>query len=189
MTVKTWNRQYSDEDSFIVGGTGAFNTTLSAAAAVDAGGGNVNLKVASDIFAINSWLYFTNTTSYDGFRKIEAVPTGYLTVQETFTAETTATADTVRIVLTEPVAFELLGFELHVTVAPTTSENLTITKDAANGASFDTNIFTQDMSGVTSIIKVWDAPISCNANDLVVFGWTNTDTKTYGLEVKYRRLA
>lgn len=91
--------------------------------------------------------------------------------------------------LTPYFAFELLSVRIKLDVAPTTSENFTITVDANGGAVHDVVICSDDLATHTSYI--WPVQSIGNlhfeAGDKLLFAWTNTDTKTWGLQVKYRR--
>ena len=72
--------------------------------------------------------------------------------------------------------------------APTTSENFTVSLDANAGAAYDVTWFTYDPGAVGSITfisvdetdigEVWLVP-----GDIVTVAYTNTDTRTYGVEI------
>ena len=70
---------------------------------------------------------------------------------------------------------------IHFGVAPTTSENLTITLDSASGAAYDTVLLTVDPSATSATSIVW-TPIDLVLvqGDALVIEYTNTDTRTYG---------
>ena len=87
-------------------------------------------------------------------------------------------------------AFQLYGFYLNLSSAPTTSENFTVTLDSGGGAAYDTNIYTRDLTvgSVTDVVKMFDEPIICTGGDEIDFAWANTDTRTYGLTIIWRRM-
>ena len=88
--------------------------------------------------------------------------------------------------------FQLLGFELHLNAAPTTSQSFTVKKDAGAGADvYDTLLYSRDLSSgsVTDLVYYFDTPVKCyHKDDEIDFAWTNTDTKTYGLTIYWRKL-
>lgn len=104
-----------------------------------------------------------------------------------FTATSGAIADSIA----PGVPFQLLGFELAVNIAPTTSQAFTVTKNAGIAAAYDTVLYSNDLSdgSVTDIIYYFDVPIKChNKDDAIDFAYTNTDARTYGLTVYWRAL-
>lgn len=104
-----------------------------------------------------------------------------------FTATSGAMADSIA----PGVPFQLLGFELVLNTAPSTSEDFTITKNAGVGEAYDVNVYTKDLSdgSVTDIVYYFDVPIKChNKDDAIDFAYTNTDDRTYGLTVYWRLL-
>lgn len=88
--------------------------------------------------------------------------------------------------------FEFLGFELHLNAAPSQSENFVVKKNAGAGAAYDVELYSLDLStgSTTDVIEDFDGvPIKCyNKSDEIDFDWTNTNTKTYGLTVYWRKL-
>ena len=85
--------------------------------------------------------------------------------------------------------YELLGVRLHVKgVAPTTTENFTVTLDATEGSPYDVVHYTKDMDGINDVVWVPPKPLYFVVGDELDFAWTNTETKQYGLAVRYRRL-
>ena len=87
--------------------------------------------------------------------------------------------------------YQLLGFEIHLSAAPTQSEAFTVTKDAGVNAVYDTVLYTRDLSvgSVTDVVYYFDPPIKCyHRDDEIDFAWTNTNTKTYGLTIYWKAL-
>lgn len=104
-----------------------------------------------------------------------------------FTATSGAMADSIA----PGVPFQLLGFELALNTAPTTSEDFTVTKNAGVNAAYDTLLYSNDLSdsSVTDIVYYFESPIKChNKDDAIDFAYTNTDDRTYGLTVYWRTL-
>ena len=88
--------------------------------------------------------------------------------------------------------FQFLGYECHQGVIATTPENLTVTKDAGAGSAYDTLLDTKAMATAANkdIVQYFSGvPIKCyHKDDEIDFAWTNTDTKTYGLTIYWRKL-
>ena len=66
--------------------------------------------------------------------------------------------------------------------APTTSESLTVTLDSADGAAYDTVIYSKDLVGITSL-AVTDINLPLAAGDELDVAYTNTDTNTVGVRL------
>ena len=85
--------------------------------------------------------------------------------------------------------YELLDVRLHVKGAtPTTAENFTVTLDATEGSPYDVVHYTKDMDGVSDVVWVPEGSLYFAIGDELDFAWANTETKQYGLAVRYRRL-
>jgi len=85
--------------------------------------------------------------------------------------------------------YELECVRLHLTgTAPTTSENFTITLDATRGTMYDIVLCKEPMVGVTDLLWSPEKDQQFAKDDQLVFAWTNSDVKEYGLAVRYRRL-
>jgi len=100
---------------------------------------------------------------------------------------TTTGASALAYSLAPKTGFELLRFSLSNGTTPATSENLVVTVDSKNGAAYDTVIYTKDMNAVDDIDKSFDDIIQ-EYGDKITFAWTNTNTVTYGLTIKYRKI-
>lgn len=87
-------------------------------------------------------------------------------------------------------SFELIEARLKFNAAPTTNENFTITVSSGVNAVYNAVPCDYDMAGFTTFIfPTGDIkPLHFAAGDSLVFAYNNTDTKTYGLEIRYRRL-
>lgn len=92
-------------------------------------------------------------------------------------SETTGAVD-------RPSRFDSLT--LNLSLAPTTSENFTITLDSRNGAAYDTLLYSLDLSAgsvADLVLDESDINITLYDGDALVIAWTNTDMRTYGLEL------
>jgi hypothetical protein len=81
----------------------------------------------------------------------------------------------------------LTSVKLTLSAAGGAAENFTVTVNSATLAAYDTIIFSQDMNVVTDLLWVPDQPVPVLNGDVLDFAYTNTNTRTYGLEVTYRR--
>lgn len=84
-----------------------------------------------------------------------------------------------------PLPYRLLTVTCKFNAAPTTSENFTATLNAVGGAAYDTVLLSTDPSvtSATSIVYSPDEPILLMKGDQIDVAYTNTDTKTYGVEI------
>jgi hypothetical protein len=84
-------------------------------------------------------------------------------------------------------SFRLKEVRIHLSAAGGAG-NFTATVDAMNGAAYDLNIITQDMTAVVDYVWQPDTPLQFEAGDEIDFAWANAGTKTYGLTVVYELL-
>lgn len=181
-----------------ISGTGALNATLAATAVVQVGPvhpdeGQVKFTTsAAHGFVVGSHVYIEGTTNYDGVYEIKAVPsTTTFQIQAKFIAETPAGTETVKFAIKPNAEFFFVGFSIHLSAAPTTSENFTIDLDADDGAAWDVNIYTRDFSSNSDTDIIWVIPEESRAPyekaDIIRFAWTNTDGRTYGIRTWWQR--
>lgn len=92
-----------------------------------------------------------------------------------------AMAESVQVSTWSKVAWVGLKFS----AAPTSSENLTITLDASDGAAYDVVLHTVDPSAESATALSWtpDEDVWLAPGDALTVAYTNTDTKTWGLTV------
>ncbi len=86
---------------------------------------------------------------------------------------------------------KLLQVNLHLSAASATSENLTITLNSDVGTAYDLNIVTQDMDTIADLLLTSEdlGTFIIFGDDTVDFAWTNTNARTWGLEIIYQRFA
>jgi hypothetical protein len=86
--------------------------------------------------------------------------------------------------------FKLNSVTVHFDTAPTTSEDLTVTIDANDGAVYDTVLYSVDPSVGSSIDIVYlpEKDILLESGDEIKVAYPNTDTKTYGLRIVTEKL-
>jgi len=194
-------RQKHDEWFFT--GAKAMSGTFDGADAAD--GDSVNPPFTADLtdtghgLLANSLLYVQGSTNYNGLRKIKSLPdANSMLIYAKFVAETLAGTETWKTMFSyneiiqgearPGCPFEFLGFEVTLSAASATSENLTITIDADKGSAYDNRIYSRDMDGVTYLNNMFDAPRKCSPGDKIDVAWANTNSKTWGIKLFTRRL-
>lgn len=90
--------------------------------------------------------------------------------------------------LTPPGPIELVCVKLNLSAAGGAAENFTVTVNSAAAAVYDTILFSQDMNTVQDLFWLPDQPIPIINLDVIDFAWANSNTRTYGLEVIYRKV-
>jgi hypothetical protein len=81
-----------------------------------------------------------------------------------------------------------VGYALHLDTACATAEDFVISKDSARGSSFDANIVTVPMNGVSDYVEMFEQPWPIQAKDVAYCTFANTDDNTWGLELYAMRL-
>jgi len=176
-----YDTNHDVETLFFFEGAAKMGNVLAAAAAVDAGSGLTTIPSTGHGFLAGSYVTLGATDSYDGTYEIIAVAANTFNIYKTFVAETFAGTDTAKCSVATNKAYKFKGFELHLDIASATSETLTVTKDAEEGTAFDVLLYSIDMDGYKDIVYRFDPPVLCEAGDKIVFEWTNTDTRTFGV--------
>ena len=84
--------------------------------------------------------------------------------------------------------YRLVSVSCLFSAAPTTSENFTVTLDANAGAAYDVLLYALDPSvGATySIVYLPDQEIILEGGDAIDVAYTNTDTRTYGVQITFK---
>jgi len=109
-----------------------------------------------------------------------------------FTGAAAILATTAKIAPKLSSQFRFLGVSCKFSAAPATSESLVVTLDSRFGSDYDVILYTVDPSvgAVTSIVKSFDNDdiFTYDSGDEITVAYTNTDTRTYGLQLKYKQL-
>jgi hypothetical protein len=84
-------------------------------------------------------------------------------------------------------SFRLKEVRVHLSAAGGAG-NFTATVDAINGAAYDLNIITQDMTAVVDYIWQPDTSLQFEPGDEIDFAWANANGRTYGLTIVYELL-
>jgi hypothetical protein len=102
----------------------------------------------------------------------------------------TASATDIAVEVNPGVPFTLERVDLKLESAPTDSNTFSVTVDRGDGATYDTVIFSEDLtaSAITSMSIPFGEPYTYEADDHLDIAWTNTDSLVYGLTVVYKRV-
>ena len=84
-------------------------------------------------------------------------------------------------------AFRLLEVRIHLSAAAT-QQDFTITLDSNEGPAYDLIFDTQAMAAVADHVYRPAHPAIFMKGDELDFAWTNTDARTFGLEIIYQEL-
>lgn len=84
--------------------------------------------------------------------------------------------------------FQLLAVRLHMSAAPTTSQDFTVTLDAEDGSAYDTILYKRDLSvgSVTDLYVPFGEEYIFESGDEIDVAYANDDTGTYGLAIMYK---
>lgn len=185
------NKQPMDE--WFYTGTGATYGTFNGAAAADVNSVDppftTDLTDTSHGLLAGSLLYIQGSVNYNGLRKLSSVPdANSMYVYAAFVAETLAGTETWKTMYGDNTPYEFLGFEVTLSAASATSENLTITIDSDFGSAFDNLIYSKDMNGFQHINNMFDVPRKLSADDKINVAWANSNSRTWGIKLFTKRL-
>lgn len=188
MSTATYKEQSLIIETRHATGTADLSATLSSGTAVvDNGDGTVTLTTSdAHGFLAGSHLYIEGTTNYNGTRYISSVTTSGITFKDNYKAETPDGTETTKFTVDPECDFVLLQVNLHLSAAAAATEDFVCDLDANIGSAFNQNIITEDVSGHANL--GWSMEKYYMNGDKLVFTLPNTDGRTYGLEVKYRRI-
>ncbi len=87
-------------------------------------------------------------------------------------------------------AYRLMSVSLNLDIAPTTSENYTITLDDNFGNPYDVLLYTLDPSVLSTTDVLWqpDEELMLVGGDAIDVAYVNTDARTYGLVFTVKRV-
>ncbi len=82
-------------------------------------------------------------------------------------------------------AFRLSSVTVKFSSAPTTSENLVVSVDAADGSAYDATLYSVNPSSPSLAYATYIPAndLVFEAGDEIKVAYTNTDTRTYGLRI------
>ncbi len=86
--------------------------------------------------------------------------------------------------------YRLISVAVNFDIAPTTSENLTITLDDAQGNDYDLLLYTLDVSAGATTDILWqpDEELMLVGGDAVDVAYAGSDARTYGLVYTVKRV-
>lgn len=187
-----WNERFSRVETQIASGDGALTLTVGATITSNPSGTLTRFTSNDHGFAANSQLFFAGFTGdligFNGLHTLEAVATNTfdLDIGEAV-IDTPGGSETGTVILAPGEDFQMLEARLHLSDTGA-AENYTITLDSEHGSAFDVVLATHAMSGETDVNDVWgiDEPRYFNSGDALIFAHTNTNARTFGLEIKYQ---
>lgn len=177
-------------------GTKKLFATITNTAVVDNGDGTVEIETDTHGFVATVakpiMMEIEGTTNYDGVRLVVGAPTTTtLTIKAHYVAEDPAGTETISFNIEPKRPFEFAGIEITLSSAPTTDEDITIDLDALQGSSWDINVRTKSLLGLTS----WSWRIATDdreprvRGDRLRFAYTNTDGRTLGIKTRHTPLS
>lgn len=99
----------------------------------------------------------------------------------------TATSGAIATTMTVPAGrtYRLMSVSLKYNTAPTTSQAFTVTLNAKAGATYDVLLYTVDPSvgAITALVWQPDEPLYLEGGDAIVTAYTNTDSRTFGVQI------
>ena len=86
--------------------------------------------------------------------------------------------------------YRLISVSVNFNLAPTTSEDLTITLDDAFGNDFDLLLYSLDVSAGATTDILWqpDEELMLVSGDAIDVAYVGTDARTYGLVFTVKRV-
>lgn len=84
---------------------------------------------------------------------------------------------------------EIVELRIHVDIAAVTDERLTIMIDSGVGPQFDVILKSIAMAGVNDYVWIPEISSIILGRDKMVLSWPNSDGRTWGLTVVYRRVS
>ena len=86
--------------------------------------------------------------------------------------------------------YRLISVSVNFNLAPTTSENLTITLDDAQGNAYDLLLYTLDVSAGATTDILWqpDQELMLVGGDAIDVVFPNSNARTYGLLFTVKRV-
>lgn len=91
--------------------------------------------------------------------------------------------------LTPGIPFQIEEIRLHLSAAGGAAEDLVVQLDSGVAAAYDVVILTQGMELVEDVVYQPTRPLIFSASDEIDITYTNTNLRTYGLEIYWTPIA
>ena len=82
--------------------------------------------------------------------------------------------------------FKLVSVSLHLDIAGGAVEDFEMNVDDGVGAAYDVNVITEDTLTLLDLVFAPEGDLFYLKGDKLIFTYTNTNARTWGLSVKYR---
>uniref|UniRef100_A0A6M3IST8 Tail protein n=1 Tax=viral metagenome TaxID=1070528 RepID=A0A6M3IST8_9ZZZZ len=194
MSAKVWDERNYVIDKQYWSGTKTMHGLIKNAAAVDNGDGTVQIPMDAHGMSALNMVIIAGTTNYNGIHLIPSVSTNYINITATYVAENFGGSETWKTafqIVPTLDDYQVMEARLTLSAAGGTSENFTITLDSAEGAAWDCTLETQDMNAVAFDDVIWgiNERRFFDGDDVLLFQYANSNSRTWGLELIYRRHA
>ena len=82
-------------------------------------------------------------------------------------------------------AARLIGVSVKFSIAPTTGQSITVTLNANAGAAYDILLYTLDVAAGSTTTILWapEKETWLEPGDAIDVAYTNSDTRTYGVQI------
>jgi hypothetical protein len=167
------------------------HTLASGTSPTDNGDGTVSLVTSTAHgFLAGSHLYLNGTTNYDGTLELLSLPTASgIRFKRDYKAETFDGTETMSFTVVPGCDFILKEISMHLSAAPDAADIFSCTADAYAGSAWDKVVYTTTMvSGTTTDVSSSSIDKYFFDGDKLVFSFSNTNAKTAGISVVYRRV-
>ena len=141
---------------------------------------------AGDGKSADETLRLVHDTTAGALKVLEVNPSGGAVPLFT-TGTSTSSTDAIAVACAPAAIFRLLRIEVGVGAAPTTSESLTANLDAGDGATYDSLLYSENLSvkGTTDLIVPFGDGYEYEADDEVDVAYANTDNNDVTVRVVY----
>ncbi len=86
--------------------------------------------------------------------------------------------------------YRLVSVTTKFSAAPTTAENFVVTLNANAGSAYDVTLYSVDpaVDATTALVWLPDKRLLLEGGDAIDVTYTNTDTRTYGVQITMERV-
>jgi hypothetical protein len=191
MTAKVWDEGHYVIEKQYWSGTKKLNGTLDNAAAADNTDGDTRIPITGHGMVAGNQIQIAGSVAYNGIWTIVSVAANYIVIDTAYVAETFAGTETyVTCFRNDPYYqdIQLIEVRLSLTGGAGAAEAFTIAVDSNNGAAWDFTIYSTSVA-FTRLTHAPEERKYLDGQDIVQFSYTNTNNRTWGLELVYRRQA